>query len=318
MFFKLMFTTFHGIMEVFLIGIVVYLIMTRLSEGSSYMDFLSKLVVRVTLPCLVFSNLVKNFETGEVRYWWAFPLLAVTINIVGTLIAGGYVLLDRKVEHRGEFMALSAFQNGTFLPLAFAHVLFGPEKLPVFLNVFFLYCLLQIPAFFTIAVWLLNMKTDKKQRINSLLNPPNIATVIGLLVVVIGYAQHVPDIILRPITAIGSITPILATFFVGGIIVANLLKARPSDWGEPIKSTFIKCLVCPAIGSFVVYILRPPEFIALFIIMQSAMPSAILIALVMPQNKTKQQLVAAGILLSSLACIVTLPLFMGIYGALYW
>ena len=67
-----------------------------------------------------------------------------------------------------------------------------------------------------------------------------------------------------------------------------------------------------------VYVFRPPEFIALFIIMQSAMPSAVLIALVLPQDKTKQQMVAAAILLSSLACIVTLPLFIGIFGALYW
>ena len=305
-------------MEVFLIGIVVYLIMTSLREGRSYMDFLSKLVIRVTLPCLVFSNLVRNFEPGEVRFWWAFPLLAVTINIAGILIAGGYVLLDRKVQHRGEFIALSAFQNGTFLPLAFAHVLFGPEKLPVFLNVFFLYCLLQIPAFFTLAVWLLNSRSDTKQRLKSLLNPPNIATVAGLLFVVSGYADRVPDTILKPMTDIGSITPTLASFFVGGIIVANLLKARPAGWAEPVKSTLLKCLVCPAIGSLVVYVFRPPEFIALFIIMQSAMPSAVLIALVLPQDKTKQQMVAAAILLSSLACIVTLPLFIGIFGALYW
>ena len=305
-------------MEVFLIGIAVYLIMTSLREGSSYMDFLSKLVIRITLPCLVFSNLVNNFEPGEVRYWWAFPLLAVTINITGVLIAGGYVLLDRKVGHRGEFIALSSFQNGTFLPLAFGHILFGPEKLPVFLNLFFLYCLLQIPVFFTIAVWLVNSRADMRQKIKSLLNPPNIATLTGLLFVVTGLDNNVPDLILRPMTAIGSMSPTLASFFIGGIIVTNLFKTKPSDWSEPVKTTLFKCLVFPAVGSLVVYLFRPPEFIALFIILQSAMPSAILIALVLPQDKTKQQMVAAGILLSSIVCIVTLPLFMGIFGALYW
>ena len=52
--------------------------------------------------------------------------------------------------------------------------------------------------------------------------------------------------------------------------------------------------------------------------MQCAMPSALLIALVLPPNETKQKMVAAGILLSSLVSIITLPLFMGIFGALYW
>ncbi len=305
-------------MEVFIIGIGGYCLIAGLRKGASAMEFLSNLVLRVTLPCLVFSNLAKNFEPGDIDYWWAFPLLAVTINVAGALVARGYVSIDRTINNRGEFMALVAFQNGTFLPLALGSVLFGPDKLPHFLNVFFLYSFLQIPTFFTLAVWLVNAGSSLGQRLRSLANPPNIATILGLTFALTGWSKYVPAWVLRPMSAIGSMTATLAAFFIGGIIVTNLMKAKTADWSEPVKAALFKCLIIPILGTLIVYWFRPPEFIALFTIMQCAMPSALLIALVLPPNETKQKMVAAGILLSSLVSIITLPLFMGIFGALYW
>jgi len=151
-FFKLMFASFHGIMEVFLIGILGYVIVSGLKPGSSFLDYITKIVIRISLPCLVFSNMVTKFDPGEVEYWWVFPLLAVAINISGALLAYCYLFIDRTVKYRGEFMALVAFQNGIFLPLAFGPVLFGPDRLPVFLNLLFLYNLLSIPTFFTLVL----------------------------------------------------------------------------------------------------------------------------------------------------------------------
>ena len=318
MFFQLMLTSFHGIMEVLIIGILGYIIIAGLGKGTVYLDFLSKLLVRITLPCLVFSSLVTHFEPGKIELWWAFPLLAVSINVAGTLISGGYVLIDRTIKNRGEFMALVAFQNGTFLPLAFGQVLFGPDRLPHFLNLIFLYNLLQIPTFFTLAVWLVNSSAGIGERIKSLANPPNIATMIGLICALSGWGNFVPEWVLRPVSTIGSMSASLATLFIGGIIVTNLFKAKPDDWSEPVKDTIFKCLVCPALAALLVFTVRPPEYIALFIVMQSVMPSAMMIALITSPDETKQKMVAAGILLSSLVSILTIPVFMGFYGGLYW
>ncbi|MFC1608155.1 AEC family transporter, partial [Candidatus Latescibacterota bacterium] len=250
--------------------------------------------------------------------WWIYPLLAVFINTAGICIAWGYLFIDRKIKYRGDFTALVAFQNGTFLPLAFASVLFGPDKLPQFLNLFFLYCLLQVPTFFTLAVWLVNSESTPGKRLKSLLNPPNAATILGLLIVLTGLSSHVPDWIVRPLSTVGSMTPILAAFFIGGIIVTNLFQAKPESWSEPVKAMLLKCMVIPALAAIFVYLFHPPEYIALFIIMQSAMPSALLIALVLPPDEKRHATVAACILLTSLICIVTLPFFMGLFGALYW
>lgn len=305
-------------MQVFIVGIVGYVIIAGFGKGTAYLDFLSKLLVRIALPCLVFSSLVSNFEPGKIELWWVFPLLAVSINVFGVLVSGGYVLIDRSVKNRGEFMALAAFQNGMFLPLAFGQVFFGPDKLPHFLNLIFLYNLLQIPTFFTLAVWLMNSSAGIGQRVKSLANPPNIATFAGLICALSGWGVYVPEWVLRPISSIGSITAPLATLFIGGIIVTNLMKAKPENWSEPVKATIFKCLICPVLASLLVFTVRPPEYVALFIIMQSVMPSAMMIALITSPDEAKQKMVAAAILLSSLVSILTIPVFMGFYGWLYW
>jgi hypothetical protein len=318
LFFKLMFISFHGIMEVLIIGILGYVIIAGMKADDVYMDFLSKLLVRITLPCLVFSNFAANFEPGKIELWWIFPLLAVSINVAGTFLGSVYVRIDRAVKNRGEFTALVAFQNGVFLPLAFGQILFGPDKLPHFLNLIFLYNLLQIPTFFTLAVWLVNASAGIRQRIISIINPPNIATVTGLIFALTSWKSYVPGWVIRPMSTIGSMSATLATLYIGGIIVTNLLKAKPEAWAEPVKATVMKCLVFPVLASLIVYMFHPPEYIALFIIMQSVMPSALMIALITPPDEMKLKLVAGGILLTSLVSIITIPFFMGIYGALYW
>ncbi|MFC1651200.1 AEC family transporter [Candidatus Latescibacterota bacterium] len=317
MFFRLMFASFHGIIEVFLIGIVGYIIVAGLTPGASFLDYLTKIVIRISMPCLIVSNMIKKFNPGEIEYWWIFPLLAVGINISGALLARAYLVFDKSVNFRGEFMALVAFQNGIFLPLAFGPVLFEPDKLPTFLNLLFLYNILSIPLFFTMAIWMINTSSGAGFKLKDAFSPPITATVLSCILVFTGWSVFVPEWVLRPLESLGSLTGPLSMLFIGGIIVTNLPKAKPKDWLEPVKVTGLKCFVFPLTVSLIVFIFRPPEFVALFMIMQSVMPSALLIALVTPNDSISQKSIAGAILISSLTSILTIPLFMGIYGALY-
>jgi predicted permease len=312
-----MLVSFHGIMEVLVLGIFGYLVIGGIKGNIHYLDFLTKLIIRFTLPALVFSNLCTRFNPSEIDYWWAFPLLAVVSNIAGAILGMAYAKADRKVRFQGEFTALVAFQNAIFLPIAMAPVLFQSDRLSLFMTLIFLYNFLSVPTFFTLAVWLVNGHMSFVDRLKETINPPNIATACGLVFAFMGWGGSVPEWVLRPMETFGSLTAPLSTLLVGGIIVTNLPKAKPSDWSEPIKASILKCVVTPIIGAAVVLLFHPPEWIALFIIMQSVMPSALLIALVAPQEEQRQRIIAGGILISSLASIVTVPLFMGIFGALY-
>ena len=105
--------------------------------------------------------------------------------------------------------------------------------------------------------------------------------------------------------------------FVGGIIISSLTKVEAADWVEPVKITLLKAIVLPGFASGIVYYFHPPYYIGLFAIMQSAMPSALLVALVAPDDGVSRKNIAAAILLTSLASIIAVPFFMGIFGAIY-
>ncbi len=316
MFFSLMLASFYSIFEVLLIGILGTIIIAGFRPSQQYMQVLSNLFLRITLPCLVFSNMV-NFRTTEVAYWWVFPLLGVILFLTGGLVGYGYTIIDRSVKYRGIFTSSIAFHNSILLPLAFAPVLFGPEKLQKFLNLLFLYNLLTIPVFFTFGVWLINSSAGIKIRARNFFTPINMAVLLGLLFAITGWNATIPEWFLKPLMRFGSLSSPLSMLIVGGIILSSMAKISFEDLKEPVKIALLKSIVFPACACLFVYFTRPSAYTALFIIMGSVMPVGSVMAIVCPPQKEIQKTVAGGILLTSLASILTVPVFMGIYGALY-
>ena len=79
----------------------------------------------------------------------------------------------------------------------------------------------------------------------------------------------------------------------------------------------LKSIVFPVLAALFVFFVRPPEYIALFIIIGSVMPMGSTIAIVLPPGESVQKVVAGGLLLTMLISILTIPIFMSIYGVLY-
>jgi malate permease and related proteins len=317
LFFKMMLLSFRGISVVFITGIGGYLIISGLKPNRQYMDFISKLIIRIALPCLMFYTLATKFTIEDVEFWWVYPLMAVAINLAGASLAYAYMFFDNTVKRRGEFGVLVAFQNGVFLPLAFAPVFFDSGTLPYFLNILFLYNLLSVPTFFTLAVWMVNRSGGINIRLRDFINPPIVATVLGLIFAIFGWGAYVPEIVIKPIAAMGTLATPLSMFFVGGVIVTNIPKAKAVDWRDSVKITLLKSLAFPLLVCLVVLIVRPPEYVGLLLILESVMPSALMIALIAPDDGVSHKIIAGALLLTYLISIITIPLFMGVYGALY-
>ena len=77
MFSELLITSLIGILKVFLIGIIGAAVLGGIRIKQSFLDALSTLFVRITLPCLIFTNMVKQFRPEEVDRWWVFPILGI-------------------------------------------------------------------------------------------------------------------------------------------------------------------------------------------------------------------------------------------------
>lgn len=149
------------------------------------------------------------------------------------------------------------------------------------------------------------------------INPPNIATIAGLIVATTGFHMYVPTWLMEPLEMFGSLTTPLSMIIVGGIILVSISHASGKDLSDPIKITLLKCLVFPSIVCICVCLFHPPEYIALFMILGSTMPVGSTLAVICPAEKRLQKLVAGGILFSSLASIPAVSFFMSLYSIFY-
>ena len=313
----LFFSTLTGILTVLLIGIVGASIFHGTNSKESYLDVLSTFFVRIALPCLIFKNLATNFRPREVSLWWIFPLLGISLFIAGGILAYAYTKMDHSVKHREVFISSVVFHNSIILPLAIAPVLFSPEKLETFLSYLFLYNLLTVPAFFTAGVWLMKSAVGEKMAIANFINPPNVATILGLVVGGCGLLSYIPEFFMMPVSMFGSLTTPLSMIIVGGIIITSIPKVKGGDWADPIKVMILKSLVLPSLACAMVCLFRPSENVGLFIILGAAMPVGSTLAVICPANESIRKQLAGNILLSSLASIFAIAIFMSIYVTVY-
>ena len=122
---------------------------------------------------------------------------------------------------------------------------------------------------------------------------------------------------MNPLEMFGSLTTALSIIIVGGIILASIPQAGGDEWIEPVKIMILKSIVLPALVCFLVCMFRPPEYIALFLVLGSAMPVGSTLAVICPSQKSMQKMVAGGILLSSITSIVAVSVCISIYNMVY-
>lgn len=312
----LIMTSFYGIAEILALGIVIALIL-RGAGGSDTFDVLNRMFVRVSLPCLVFSTMAKQFDVGGITLWWIFPLLGIGLFAVGGIVAYVYSGFDHTVGDRGVFTASITFHNSLLLPLAFAPVLFAGERLTSFLNLLFLYNILTVPVFFSVGLWMVNSSSGRPFRISDMINMPVAATILGLLFAATGWDAYVPERAITVMEMFGSLSSPLSIIIVGGAIVSSWSSFERNDWKISMKIALLKSIVLPSIAAVFIWFVRLPSDIALFVIMGSALPVGSIIAVIVPPGEAVRKTVAGGILFSNLASVVTVPVYMSLYGILY-
>jgi len=80
-------TSFKAIFEILLISVAAGVLMRKNILTQEQLKALSTIGIRVLLPCLIFSNIIKNFDPGQLKFWPLIPLAAVLMVGFGLLIS---------------------------------------------------------------------------------------------------------------------------------------------------------------------------------------------------------------------------------------
>ncbi|PIP20430.1 MAG: hypothetical protein COX40_04785 [Candidatus Omnitrophica bacterium CG23_combo_of_CG06-09_8_20_14_all_40_11] len=300
-----------AVAQIFLLAALGYFLIKKNILGPEGLDALSRLVIEITLPVMIFCQLVKDFSFTLYSNWWIFPLISIAVTIAGLIVGALFTGFIRGSQHKLQFLSLVTFQNSGYLPLALVAALLPQDKLDSMFIYIFLFLLGFNLVIWSLGVYILSFSRAKKFELGSLFSPPVIATLVSLIFIFFGLNKFVPEAVLKPLRMLGDCTLPLAMLVVGG----NLASIQLGHIDKKAMSLMIlaKLIILPVLGLWLVIKFKLPQLLGLLIIMQLAVPSATSLSLIIRHYKKEDLLISQGIFLSHIVSLVTLPLFLSLY-----
>ncbi|MCX5700083.1 MAG: AEC family transporter [Candidatus Omnitrophica bacterium] len=300
-----------AVAQIFILASLGFFLVKRKFLSPEGLDGLSKLVMDVTLPLLIFCQLMQDFSFKSYSNWWIFPLISIGVTALGLLVGFLFSVFVKGEQKKLQFLSLVGFQNSGYLPLALVAALLSGEEL----SAMFIYIFLFLTGFnlimFSVGVFLLDFHDKKKFDWRSLFSMPVVATLLSLIIVFLGMNKFIPQDFLKPLRMLGESTLPLALLVVG----ANLAEICFKCIDKKIMSLLIlaKMIILPAIGLGLILVFAVPKLIGLLILIQLAMPSAVTLSVILRNYKREDLLVSQGIFLTHLFSVLILPAFLILY-----
>jgi len=300
-----------AVTQIFLLGAIGYFLIKKDILGQAGLDILSRLVIEVTLPMLIFCQIVKDFRFNLYPDWWLFPLLSVLITIAGLLLGQLFAGFIKGSQKKMQFLSLVAFQNSGYLPLALIVALVAADKIGAMLIYLFLFLLGFNLVIWSFGVYMLSLQERKKFELGSLFSPPVIACILGLVTVFFGLNKFIPNTVLKPLRMVGDCTLPLAMLVVGGSLA--LIHLKHIDKKAICLMVLAKLIILPVFGLWLIIKFNLPQLTGLLVMMQLAVPPATSLSIIVRHYKKEDVLISQGIFFGHMVSLITLPLFLSLY-----
>lgn len=267
----------------------------------------SRVVIKVTLPVMLFTNTVSGVTRESLLE--SLPVTGATavMYLLLALLCWG---MSRAFGLRGDkasvFMASTMFGNVGFIGIPIIAMLF-PERGMLYIAAF---TIVDQLLMWTLGITLLTPAEKRSsvtpaQNLRRLVNAATIAIVLAVIVVMIGLPM--PGVLMEALTKVGSITSPLALIYLGGVFcfmdIGQSLRQK-----EFYAAAVIKMLVFPVLFFLLMQAsgLLDTEM-AMTMTIFSAMPTMTSIGMLAKSNGCCGEYSISCIFVTTIACIITLP-----------
>jgi malate permease and related proteins len=254
----------YGIISIYLLIALGFITGKFLKVGG---NSLSKLVVYIFFPALIFISVLKKDFTGtELLIPVIFIFLCIFVGIC-TLFIGKILKISK--ERNNVTAALTSLVNTGNYGIPFCVALLGEGALP-------LAGLITLGASIVSSTWgVYILSSGRKGFIQSIAGifklPPLYAFFAAVFLK--HYNFQIPDFIFNPINSLNlAYSPVALTLL--GIFLSQVQEKH--IFFKPTSLVILmKLIFMPAIAFVIAYLLKLPSFIASIFILESAMPSAL-------------------------------------------
>lgn len=261
---------------------------------------LNELTARLFIPALLFGG---AYQTGiPTALSWQFlaafflPLLAL------------FPIVARARKPDAPRALAATYSNTVFVGIPVLSLAFGPDSLQYAFPIIAFHGLLAFSLYYLASP---GAKGVPGSLLNAVKNPIVISLMLGLACKLGGVTLPLAATHLLAILS-GAALP-CALLALG----ASLLRFRVGNWGESLMVVAVKLLLLPAcVYGLAVHVLSLSAPAAAVLVVIAACPVGVNAAAVVQADGKNPALVSSAILLSSLACSVTIPFWIGIVRAL--
>ena len=267
----------------------------------------SKLVMRMALPAYIFINTAE----GATRQGLAESLLVIPLAIALYLMLFLLSLLLEKVFHlkgnRGHvFRAIVMFGNVGFMGIPLVVELY-PDTALLYISLF---TILDQGLFWTYGVSLTKPVSGQKEKISlknlkNLLSPALVAIVGATVLVLLNI--HLPKLLTTTLSKLGTASMPLSLLYIGGMLSMTDVR-KVLRCGELYAEIGLKMLVLPIVFFLVMKLCQVPADMAGTMTFLTGLPAINMVAMLSKNNGSDGDYAVCAVMMTTLACLVTLPL----------
>ena len=236
-----------AMLQIFFLGVLGFMMVRKKMLTGEGITGLTRLLIEVVFPALIFWQIVTKFSFTEYANWWKFFLLSLAITGAGLLTGTIFSISFKDNLLKREFISLVGFQNSGYLPLTLLGWIVPKEHLSSILIHLFLFLLGFNLVIWSWGVYFLSSHKAKYFSFASLFSPPVVATLAGFLCVLLRINKAIPHVILLPLELLGNCSFPLAIIVVGASL-ADLYVKKPMDKKGIFFLVLAKLIVLPLIG----------------------------------------------------------------------
>jgi predicted permease len=269
---------------------------------------ISSILTKIGLPALVLSSSAISYSSEILPNM--ISIFIITVISYAAVIAFGILnskLFKLEKNTSNVFISLIVFPNAGFIGFPIASALYGE------VGVFYASIANLV---FSIIVWtygILLYNSKEKLNFKSLASIGTITAILGIILFL--FQIQIPAPILSALSLTGKMTTPLSMLLIGALIADVNLKALFSDW-MVYWTCLIKLIVIPIITILILRLLNYNEMVISICTVMAALPSAAINAIFANEFNVNPAFASIGVFMTTLLCIVTLPLMLYIINIL--
>lgn len=294
---------FQEMLVLYSIALLGFFVRKRGILNENAIEVLTQLILTITLPALILFSLDTSFRITIVKDFLWLVSMSFYVLTLSTLLA----LWMRKRANlpdtqKSVYEGITIFGNQGFIGYAVSYILLGDQG--ILYSTMFNLCYLILIWTYGIYLFSRNKATIDWRQI--FLNPGIISTLIGLVIFFLPISW--PAVLSNGLETVGKMTVPLSMMMIG-VLMANV------EWKELStmiknsylwKSALVKLIIIPLLLLPFAYFVSFPLLVIAVLV--SGMPSAPTISLYSQRFGADTYFASLGVLLTTVLCILTLPL----------